>query len=212
MRWLFLALVLLATPAAPVASAQEPTHAPGSVRARARPGAETTLALDNARLFVPAGAVAPGAVVALGAGGVPGPDGSLSRSGVVVSAAGGLHAPVAVLIAPRAADRATIGTATAALLGTADGIRHPCAASGRWVVCPVPRAGAYVLDATDAPPPSDRLVPAALAALPNESGTGGVPALVTRLLVIAGAAIVGGVLAWLLSRRRTGGGEPTEAP
>lgn len=211
MRSLALALTLLAALAAPSVSAQEAPAALDSARARARAGADTTLAAGNARLFLPDGAVAPGAIVALGTGGVPGADGSLSRSGVVVSAAGGLQAPVAVLIEPRAADRATIGTATAALRGTADGIRHPCAASGRWLVCPVPRAGAYVLDGTDAPPSSDPLVRAALAALPDGSGTDGIPVLATRLLVIAGAAVVGGVLAWLLSRPRTEDGRPPEA-
>jgi hypothetical protein len=44
----------------PAVMAQESASVPSSVHARAAEGAETTLDLDNARLIVPAGAVASG--------------------------------------------------------------------------------------------------------------------------------------------------------
>jgi hypothetical protein len=159
MRYLSVALVLLAGLLwSPSATAQQSAPVPASTHTRARDGAETTLALENARLYVPAGAVTPGEVVAFGTGGVPDADGSLLRSGVVVSAAGGLHAPIAVLIAPSQLDRAALGSGTPALRSAADGVSHACAPSGSWIVCPVPDAGAYVLDATDGPPSTDPLV------------------------------------------------------
>jgi hypothetical protein len=60
-------------------------------------------------------------VIAFGSGGVPAADGSLRSSGVIVSAAGGLQAPVVVLIAPTSDDRATVGSGTPALRDTAGG-------------------------------------------------------------------------------------------
>ncbi len=209
MRLLAVAILLLAGLAWPLAvAAQESLPPPASTHTRARDGEPTTLTLENARLFVPAGAVTPGAVVAFGTGGVPAPDGSLGRSGVVVSAAGGLHAPVAALIAPTPIDRTALGNATPALRAATDGTLHACASSRQWIVCPVPNPGAYVLDATDASPSTDPLLGAALASVP-ETAEDGRSGLIVRLLIIAAAAVGGGTIAWLLNRPRTSKREPS---
>lgn len=209
MRLLAIAILLLAGLAWPLAiAAQESLPLPASTHARARDGEPTTLALESARLFVPNGAVTPGAMVAFGIGGVPAPDGSLGRSGVVVSAAGGLHAPVAVLIAPTPIDRAAMANATPALRAPTDGTLHTCTSSRQWIVCPVPNPGAYLLDATDAPPSTDPLLGAALAGVP-ETAEDGRSGLMVRLLIIGAAAVGGGTIAWLLNRPRNSKREPS---
>ncbi|MGD9892910.1 MAG: hypothetical protein AB7U18_16650 [Dehalococcoidia bacterium] len=210
MRYRIGAVTLLAALLWPATvAAQEPTPPPSSVHTRAGDGADTILDVEDARLIVPAGAVASGAVIAFGTGGIPAADGSLGHTGVLVSAAGGLLGPVVVLIAPLTHERAAQGSGTPALRATAGGSVHPCATSGAWVACPMPRAGAYVLEATDAPPSSDPVVRAALARVPQADDAGSA-ALVVRVLVIAGAAIGGGAIAWLLGRPRKRDQGPAE--
>lgn len=203
MRLLFLLFVIVVLWSPAVADAQEAAPAPSSVHARARTGSPTTLAIGNARLFVPDGAVAADAVVAFGSGGVPNSDGNVRRSSVVISAAGGLKAPVAVLIEPTPVDRASIGTATPALREAAAGSVYPCATSGRWYVCPVSGAGAYSLDTTGEPPSSDPIVRTAISRLEGDRD-GGIPAIAIRLAVVIFAGIAGGTLAWLFGRPRDG--------
>jgi hypothetical protein len=179
--------------------AQPQSTSAGAVHARARAEADTVLSLMNVHLFVPREAVAPNAMIALGVGGVPAPDATMSRSGVVITAAGGFRAPVVVVVEPNEADYSVLALGTPALLNTAGGVRYPCGVDGVRVLCAVPTAGAYVLDVTDEPPASDPLLAAALAALPVAGHERSRPLLFVALIVIAAAA-GGGAIAWFLSR------------
>jgi hypothetical protein len=204
-RWfggLVAAIVFLLLPLPVLAQS---TAAPArSTHARAQGDRDLLLRLDSVALLVPAGAVAPGAVVGLGAGGVPG------GAGVIVTAAGGLHSEVAVLLSPNEADLAVIAAegGTPALVDTTTGERRACLAairSGgegrpRWIACPVARPGAYLLGGTPAPPSSDPLLAGALARIPPSAASTRPPAW-ALVLIIAAAAGLGAAGALLLGGR-----------
>jgi hypothetical protein len=157
-------------------------------------------------------------VVGLGAGGVPG------GAGVIVTAAGGLHSEVAVLLSPNEADLAVIAAegGTPALVDTTTGERRACldtyrdgrtslpspsigggAGGGgqrRWIACPVARPGAYLLGGTPAPPSSDPLLAGALARIPPSAASTRPPAW-ALVLIIAAAAGLGAAGALLLGGR-----------
>jgi hypothetical protein len=192
--------LLIAIMRPPAVTAQEPVPPATSAHTRARDGVNTILDVEHARLIVPVGAVTPGAMIAFGSGGVPTAGGGLRQSGVIVSAAGGFLGPVVVLIMPAPGGHAALGSGTPALRATAEGAVHPCAIGEQWIACPVPKPGAYVLEATDESPSSDPLVQAAFARVPA-AGDEGPPPLLVRLLIIAVAAIGGGAIAWWLSSR-----------
>ena len=203
-RWGPLLLVaILLTPAS--ASAQPPAPRARNLHARAPEAGDTTLALENVRLYVPAGAVAGGTVIGLGVGGVPGPEGATGPTGVVVTAAGGFRAPLVVLIALSVVDRAAIAGQTPALVDTAGGGREPCVPAGPWIACPARRPGAYVVGATTDPLPSDQLLHRALATLPVDQRRTSRP-LALVIGVILGAGLAGGAAALLLGRRGAGSG------
>jgi hypothetical protein len=173
-----------------------------STHARAHGDRELSLRLDSVVLLVPVGAVAPGAVVGLGVGGVPDAAGALRSTGVIVTAAGGLHGDVAVLLAPSTPDRAVIavGGGTAALVDTATGDRRACLGAGAWVACPVGRPGAYVVGGVSGPPPSDESLTAALTRIPSTSGGRRRPVW-GLLLIVAAATGLGAAAALLLGGR-----------
>jgi hypothetical protein len=188
------------------AHAQQPDGGARSTHRRVPADRETVLELDRVRLVVPAGAVAPHAVVGLGVGGVPAPPDGPPATGVIVTAAGGLHAPVAVVIALTAAERAALAGRTPALRDTATGTARPCLAAADRVACPVERPGAYLLATTEAPPPDDPLLRHALtpAGTPTAVPGGGRP-LGLIVALVALAAAVGAGIALLAGRRPSGG-------
>jgi hypothetical protein len=71
------------------------------------------------------------------------------------------------------------------------------------------RAGAFVFDVSNEPPSSDSLLRAALARVPD-ADEDDVSPLLLRALIIGGAAIGAGTIAWLLSRPRSRDREPAE--
>jgi hypothetical protein len=117
-----------------------------------------------------------------------------------------MHAPVVLLTAPNAANPATPPETTPALLDTATGVRRPCSGAGGWIACAVDHPGAYVLTTTSEPPATDGLLRDALATLPAAGGTNNT---LIRLLVIAGAALAGGAIAFLLGGRSAGMKNPS---
>lgn len=141
-RWVRVAVValLLLLPPYPT-DAQSPLSPGRSTHARAPADADLLVRLDRAALFVPVGATAPGAVVALGVGGVPG------GTGVVVSAAGSLRGELIVLLAPTRDDRGMIAAngGGAALADLAAGGHRLCLDAGDWLACPLDRPGAYLV-------------------------------------------------------------------
>ena len=173
-----------------------------NVHARARPAHDTTLSLDNVRLSVPAGAVASGAVVGLGAGGVPAPAGEPDAAGIVVTAAGGLRAPVAILVAVSGADRAVTAGGTPALRDTATGAHSPCLDAGAWAACPVTRPGAYLVGRTRHLPAvaGDPFLVRALAGLPPAQAPARRPT--ALILAVVVAAALAGALAALFAGPR----------
>lgn len=179
------------------AAAQPAAQPARSTHARAQADRDLLLRLDRVALFVPAGAVRPGAVVGLGVGGVPG------GSGVLVTAAGGLRGTVVGLIVPSPEDWAVIGAegGTPALIERASGARRACVTAGAWVACSVDRPGAFVLGGTDEPPPDDPLLMAAVSRLSSPSGGGTRPALVF-VVAIAVAVGAGAAVALLVGQRR----------
>ncbi len=182
-----------------LAAAQPGGYAARSVHTRARPDGGTILDAGNVRLFVPAGAAAPGAMVGLGVGGVPLPGSYPGATGIVVTASGGLRGDIAAIIAPTAADRAVVGARTPALADAAGGARSPCMDAGLWLVCPVARPGAYIVDATDAPGSDSGLLREALAHAPvPAAGSGRSIGQIAALVAVA--ALIGAAAALLLGR------------
>jgi hypothetical protein len=194
--------VLLLTLIAPLpVAAQGAGDRPATIRARAQADGDTTLALANVRLVVPRDAVEPGAIVALGVGGIPAAEAGPGSTSILVSAAGGLRMPVVALIAPRVADRARLRADTPAVRDVATGQRAACAGDGRWIACPILRPGAYALETTAEPPAADALLHDGLTGLAVQ-GSGGRAPNVLWLLLIAAAALSGGAAAWLFERRQ----------
>jgi hypothetical protein len=201
-----LAAWLLVTP---VAVAQSPAGAPSSTHTRAGADGSATLRLANLRLSVPPGAVAPKAVVGLGAGGVPARDDSLDRSSAVVSAAGGLRAPVVLLIAAAAAEQSLPAGTTPILIDVADGTSVTCAPVPTWVACPVGRPGAYVLDrTTDLPGVTDQFLREAMRA--TRGAERGSHSRVRRVLAIVAVCLAAGAAVWLVTGRASGDAGHTE--
>lgn len=158
-------------------------------------GGGATLILPGLRLVVPAGALPAGALVGLGAGGVPDQAGALAGTGVVVTASTPLAGAVTVVVTPDFTDEALIAGRTPALLDVARGTLTPCLADRGQFACAVRAVGAYTVRGSDStvvgdgraqleaalagPPASERPAPAALLA-----------ALWTAAAICAGGAIV----------------------
>lgn len=130
---------------------------PASTHTRVGGGAVTTLSLHHVTLTVPRGAVARGAVVGLGVGGVPAPPGTspLGSTGLVIAAAGGLRGPVVVVVALTTEDVLALGGAYPALLDAVTGAVSPCFARDGLVGCRADRPSAYLIVGGSSAAPGD---------------------------------------------------------
>lgn len=161
---------------------------------------DTTIELEDVQLFVPAGATRDRAVVALGTGGVPGPD--PETTGLLVSVSGGLSGAVVAVFPPTDADR-SVATPGPALVVVGTGEVTPCLDAGdRWA-CPIASPGAFRVGGTSARVGDEALLRRALAHPARPASTGG--PLAPVLAIVAGAAVLGAGVMWFLSRREHGG-------
>ncbi len=198
------ALFLIARPSPVAAQAPEAAR---SAHTRAGAG-DTTLTLGSARLLVPAGALPRGTMVGLGTGGVPGSDGAVAGTGLVVTYSGGQEPalPLIVVAALSGDDLARLAGAPPALLNTVAGTRAACAIAGVWAACPVPTMGAYVLVAGTAPARPAAAIQRALASLSGADGRSAPGAVVGTAIVLMAAAA--GALVAALGRGRSPSATP----
>jgi hypothetical protein len=194
MKTLLLGIVLAACVGHTVPVAGQPA-ALGSDHGRAGTDDNLLLRVGHVRLVVPPGAVADGAVVGLGVGGVPNGAVRWPTTSVVVTAAAGLAAPLVVVIAPQAADLAWTEQGTPVLRDVATGERQGCLAESGRFACAVLRPGAYVLDRDGGGPRNDDALAEAVARVTAAEAAGGAT---VSPWVLGLAATLAGVTATLV--------------
>lgn len=154
-----------------------------------RTHADRTLALAAAgvTLLVPPDATIHGATVMLGVGGVPAGDGSEDRLGVVITAAGGLRAPVFLLLGIEPGS-------SAMLSATVDGADQPCESRDGILACRIATTGTYIYGRSGASPTAgvlDQALTAARDAHPPAPARSSwwYVALASAALLVAGLAL-----------------------